>query len=1236
MTARRALLVAPQYDGDFAPHLPGALTVEERLGAALVERGKYDFRPLRGNVGRPALRAAIQQLLDTSGEILFYFYGHGLAGQQGGIFVTSDAVPFDEGVPMAEVVRVLFASAAREVVVFLDCCHAGLAGPAADDRSLSALGEGAHAGRVLIAGCDAHQKGWVGTEAATSVGAFSWHVLAGLEGQAKRERSTYVRGSDIANHVTDAFSAWNQNPVATIKESGDRTCIITSGFKETSKPGDALGAPSPICSARVLGLPFMPSQTFVGRDAEIETLKRTLIDSPRAIAVSATVEGLGGVGKTELVIQLLGDPEILRAFRNVVWLDAAGPLAPQWEKIGKSLGLSPSEDDQQVLVQSVAQQLRASGRTLLVLDNASEWSPQDGLVPLDMSLLVTTRTRGFGGASFRHLELDVLSEEAAEQFMLAMVPALGTDKGLERLLVELDGHALALEIAAGAIDALGIDASEYLKRIGRQKPIPGDLIGVVKHGRTVDDCLNVTWTTLRRDSSRALWRRASLFAPTSAHRGLLRVSFLGDDRTRRQLQYLNDDEDVNLTLTFYEADDFEEAYAELRRRNVFSRVEGADGERWSMHRLVREFGRRRIGGSEYVAHAMAISEWLRQPTLDLQPEVPHIVATILDSAKYSSEFQTLSGRRRFSQEILHRTSSRSSREVFNTRYIVDFLRQELRDPRAISLLLHGLTDINEDVRKQAIVLLENFADIPEVVDGVVAALDDPDPQVREQAGRTISGHGTQHVIDILGKTLSSQNQRAKLEAIKCLATIGTEAVPTLQIALVDSSEELRFNAAIALANLGASVDPELIADAATKSDHGSTRAAALQCSALAGQPGTDLRIAAMADSNKLVRRKALQGFEGASKEDVRRALEQYWSPEVAQGQVREDEELIEALELGKAVSFALTAETAAQLLDSKKSWGRWGVRRATAAVLQFVSGDPVKVVSMALADSDSDVQAAGIEAAGLLRDVTYIPALQQLVASSSDQSLKKAAKAAIAKLSALHIGCHASSRVDKPIERVEYLEAKGEPSESEELVELLSHKRVKVRARAATALGRIGVIAALDSVRKCAIEDSSANVRRSAATSLLRLRCQADCGTAALLEESPLLATEELISALEGQRDDTKVCSAMLDAITRSLATGSAKGQASKWLPFLKKQLKSDSWESRQYAIVALAADGGVEARESFVELLADSEPQVRREAIRALALLGGTEQVIAGVSTDDPDATVRAVACNALAGLKG
>ena len=691
MPSRRALLLAPLYDGSLFPPLPGGAELTRRLEACLKGRGGYEVKPVRGTIRRPDLRGRIRELADTEGEVLFYFYGHGVLRHPGvGVLATSDAEPDDEGVLMGEVIPQLYRSRAREVVVILDCCHAGAAAPVVEEAIKSAA-ETSAAGRVLLAGCAAHQQGWVeANEDQRKLGVFSWYVLAGLDGAASRG-SPDVRGSSLGLYVTDEFRKWNQNPLFLPRETGDLRCVITTGFRpEESPPAKQ--------QVLVLGVPFMPSQIFVGRRAEMETLQSILTGGPKPVAVSATIEGLGGIGKTELVIQLLRDPSIGQAFDTIVWLDGAGPLPPQWQKVGASLGLSLPALGPEALVETVACRLRERGRSLIVLDNAADWNPVARLVPLDMALLVTTRTRDFGGTSFRHLELDILEEEAARSFLVRISPRLQTDPALPRLVAALGGHALALEIAGGTINALDLSASDYLARLKNRQYTPEQVMNQIKYGKTVDECLTLTWDSLQRDTSRAMWRRASLFAPTSAHRELLRVSCRGDERTRDEIRYMSRrgyfDGGYEIFL-WDDPDEFDKAYAELRSRNVFARVEGTQAERWAMHRLVREFGRARLKSGEFAAHALALAEWLRAPTLDLQAEAPHLVATILDSAKYVGEFRGMEGLRSPGREVYSR-----SPVLFDSSYFLQFIREELRDPRALTMLLDGLVDINDDVRRR--------------------------------------------------------------------------------------------------------------------------------------------------------------------------------------------------------------------------------------------------------------------------------------------------------------------------------------------------------------------------------------------------------------------------------------------------------------------------------------------------------------------------------------------------------
>ena len=109
---------------------------------------------------------------------------------------------------MMEVTHGANNSPASEVVMILDCCHAGAAAPVTNSV-LEPLGNGLTLGRDMLAGCSAHQKGWEEkNETDQKMGAFSSVVLEGLEGKARNQHNR-VRGSLLGVHVTEAFRSWN-------------------------------------------------------------------------------------------------------------------------------------------------------------------------------------------------------------------------------------------------------------------------------------------------------------------------------------------------------------------------------------------------------------------------------------------------------------------------------------------------------------------------------------------------------------------------------------------------------------------------------------------------------------------------------------------------------------------------------------------------------------------------------------------------------------------------------------------------------------------------------------------------------------------------------------------------------------------------------------------------------------------------------------------------------------------
>jgi HEAT repeat protein len=867
-----------------------------------------------------------------------------------GVFATSDAVIGNEGIEMREISTWAERSRAREVIAILDCCHAGSIVNAVTKEVLSEAEQGfsSRPGRAVLAACSAHQQGWEALSDEQKVlGAFSSHIIGGLRGAARLRHGTNVRASVLGAHVTDVFRSWQQSPITHNSETGDRHCIITSGFDAEKPPKRSIAKtaldtlrPKAQITTLYIGVPFKPSTTFVGRSAELDFLRSMLLDGSKPIAVSATVEGLGGIGKTELVLQLLNDQQIASAFATIVWLDAAGPLFPQWEETARKLEIRRVSKEPHTLLKQIASKLRERGNALFILDNASQWEPVRTQIPDGFPLLVTTRTHDFGGPSFHHTELGVLSDDAAADFFEKLVPAISVNPALPRLIRALEGHALAIELAAHYIRDF-CSPEEYLNRLSTlQKEMPEGLVAKTHYNQTVDSCLRITWDTLKSDSARLLWRKASLFAPTSAHRDLLRVSFVcgGSDssasdiareiafeeyRSRRWQQEERSSNpypefDPNALAGIGKAEDFDAAYAELRDCHVLARVEGFNGERWAMHRLVRDFARPRLQEHEISIHAISLADWLRDPTLPITLEIPHFVAAILDVARVGRPFQG----RRVEREIGFRGGG-----LFESGYMLQFIREELNDPKALTLILSGLSDINPDVRVASVELLENVGPIPEVLEGLAHALDDADPKVRETAGQTLAQHGGERTLAILSETLASPNARARITAIRALTLMGAKAWPALRAGLQNDIEDVRMEAALSLSEQG-------------QSDGIATLTSAV-------------------GRNAIERKRLAFALASAN-----------------------DERAVEPL--------------CGLLRDRNQSWS---VRRTAATHLgKLKSVRAVSALTRALNDHDNDVREAAIKALAEIGDRSPLATLEIVAAKDKYENVKKAAAAAIQKL----------------------------------------------------------------------------------------------------------------------------------------------------------------------------------------------------------------------------------------------
>ena len=218
--AKKALLVGiDNYDQfrNLGGCVADALAMQEKLSRHEDKSPNYGCKTmlygpdhLAEKITRPVLRAACQDLFNFPGEVLLYFSGHGALTAGGGYLATADAATNDWGVPMQEILDMATRSSASDILLLLDCCHAGDAGDAGllnqpgQRHPIAALREN----MTIIAAAR-------NTQSAMEVaghGVFTAAVLDALNGGAA-DHMGWVTAPAIYSYVERRFNEWSQRPI---------------------------------------------------------------------------------------------------------------------------------------------------------------------------------------------------------------------------------------------------------------------------------------------------------------------------------------------------------------------------------------------------------------------------------------------------------------------------------------------------------------------------------------------------------------------------------------------------------------------------------------------------------------------------------------------------------------------------------------------------------------------------------------------------------------------------------------------------------------------------------------------------------------------------------------------------------------------------------------------------------------------------------------------------------------
>ncbi|MCJ1307313.1 hypothetical protein MMC25_000959 [Agyrium rufum] len=262
-----------------------------------------------------------------------------------------------------------------------------------------------------------------------------------------------------------------------VDREGDRIEGISSLASRDATQGvviasEVSGVPNERCSP-YRHIPFPKNRRFVGRTANIETIKQKLFTERDCEKVA--LFGLGGVGKTQVALQFAYWVKKNWPEYSIFWVAAtnAESFEQAYTEIARLLAISKAADeDVREMVQRYLS-LEAAGKWLLIVDNADEMDVigsinkylpenEEGLI------LFTTRHRAIAVSLARSdvVELQKMDQQEAMSYLeksLIRKNLIHNTVVATELLDELTFLPLAITQAAAYLNVNQLSIREYLQ-----------------------------------------------------------------------------------------------------------------------------------------------------------------------------------------------------------------------------------------------------------------------------------------------------------------------------------------------------------------------------------------------------------------------------------------------------------------------------------------------------------------------------------------------------------------------------------------------------------------------------------------------------------------------------------------------------------------------------------------------------------------------------------------------------
>ncbi|MEV4133202.1 FxSxx-COOH system tetratricopeptide repeat protein [Dactylosporangium sp. NPDC049742] len=317
----------------------------------------------------------------------------------------------------------------------------------------------------------------------------------------------------------------------------------------------------------------LQNQNFTGRAALLDRLAETLASGSKAAVLPHAVHGMGGVGKTQLVLEYVY--RHLDDYDLIWWVpaDAASGVLASLEQLAGPLGIRPAENTQQTARLVLDALAAGKQKWLLVYDNANDLDSIDEYVPsTGGDVVVTTRNREWAAVGLS-IEVDVFERhESIDLLRQRTRNSIGTADA-DRLADRLGDLPLALEQAAAWHLLTKMPISQYIDLLERHQK---ELLSEGKPaGYPASVVAFVTLATERlRTDSPATAQLLELFA------------FLGGEPVPVSLLRFGRDAEVMQPLRALLGDPIKINLA-MRDLNQYGLVKIDNGQRLQVHRLVQ-------------------------------------------------------------------------------------------------------------------------------------------------------------------------------------------------------------------------------------------------------------------------------------------------------------------------------------------------------------------------------------------------------------------------------------------------------------------------------------------------------------------------------------------------------------------------------------------------------------------------------------------------------------------------